>query len=53
MAGIFTPDAGNVLINGDISLLSGVGQGMNKHLTEKIFTFMAAYLDIVKKQWIH
>ena len=33
MAGIFTPDAGNVLINGDISLLSGVGQGMNKHLT--------------------
>ena len=33
MAGIFAPDAGNVSINGDISLLSGVGQGMNKHLT--------------------
>ena len=33
MAGIFTPDEGTVLIDGDISLLSGVGQGMNKHLT--------------------
>ena len=33
MAGIFTPDEGTVFIDGDISLLSGVGQGMNKHLT--------------------
>ena len=33
MAGIFTPDEGSVSIDGDISLLSGVGQGMNKHLT--------------------
>lgn len=33
MAGIFAPDEGTVFIDGDISLLSGVGQGMNKHLT--------------------
>ena len=33
MAGIFAPNQGTVSIDGDISLLSGVGLGMNKNLT--------------------
>lgn len=33
MAGIFVPTEGRVAIDGDISLLSGVGLGMNKNLT--------------------
>ena len=33
MAGIYKPDEGWVGIDGDISLLSGVGVGMNKELT--------------------
>ena len=33
MAGIFAPNQGTVSIDGDISLLSGVGLGMNQNLT--------------------
>ena len=33
MAGIFAPNQGAVSIDGDISLLSGVGLGMNQNLT--------------------
>jgi len=33
MAGIYKPNSGSVLINGNISLLSGVGVGLNNNLT--------------------